>query len=322
MRYSWSCISFLGTALLMLGALLHPAGAADKQIAYIAAKSDAPYWKTIGKGVKAVANTNGYGYLEMDSSQNSQKQLKNAQDAIAKNVAGIVFAPIDSKSASDVLALTSKAKIPVVLVDVGSTSGDFVAIVRSDNYRGAYDIGVILASALKGKGWTDAPFAIIALPLSQRNGQDRTNGLRDGLKDNDLSKESNLHQIQANTVDETARFMKEILAASPPVRGLFIESDSPVTAALSAITGTKKSNELFLVAFANTPDIVDLLKTQAVLAVGMEQSYLLGSKSTDALLSSIAGVTPEKQILVPVLVGTGKNIEQLIPVINKMVLGN
>ncbi len=321
---SWISLSGIGLLVFCSAfcSMLHAAGAADKQIAYIAVKSDAPYWKTIGKGVKSVATASGYGYLEMDSGQNIQKQLKNTQDAIAKNVAGIVFTPIDSKSASDVLALAAKAKIPVVLVDVASNGGEFVSYVRSDNYRAAYDIGVILAAALKAKGWGDAPFAIISLPLSQKNGQERTNGLRDGLKDNDISKEANLHQLQTYTADETARYLKEILAVAPPVRGLFVETDQPVAGAVSGLVAAKKNNDVLLVAFDTTPDISALLKAQTLIAVGMEQGYLLGSKSADALMSSLTGSPPPRQILVPVLVVTGKNIDPLTPVINKMVLGN
>ena len=317
-----SRIKLLYIGLCILLFMSHSATGADKQIAYIAAKSDAPFWKIIGKGVKSVTSASGYGYVEMDSGQNVQKQLKNAQDAIAKNVAGIVLASIDSKSANDVLALTSKAKIPVVLVDVGSNGTEFVSYVRSDNYSGAYSLGVIMAQALKTKGWNDASFAMIALPLSQKNGQDRTNGLRDALKDNSITKEANLHQIQTYGNDETTRSMREIFAVTPPVRGLFIETDQPVSAAAAAVIAAKKSNDLLVVAFDTTADIVQLIKGQTLLAAGMEQAYLLGSKSADALVASLDGNSPAKQIYVPVLVGTGKNIDQLIPVINKMVLGN
>lgn len=119
---SWigaSCV--IATMLLAFANIAH---SAEKQIVYIAAKSDLPFWKNIGKGIKSFATANGYAYLEMDSNLNTQKQLTNAQDAIAKNVAGIVISPIDSKTASDVLALAMKAKIPVVIADVGTSGGE------------------------------------------------------------------------------------------------------------------------------------------------------------------------------------------------------
>ena len=47
----------------------------------------------------------------------------------------------------------------------------------------------------------------------------------------------------------------------------------------------------------------------------MQQPYLMGVKSGEALISAIKGETPEKQILVPIIVATSKNIDQILPTI-------
>jgi ABC-type sugar transport system substrate-binding protein len=294
----------------------------DKQIVYITAKSDLPFWKTIGKGVKSIATSNGYGYTEMDSNLNVQKQLKNTQDAIAKNVAGIVISPVDSKSATDVLALAFKAKIPVVIADVGTNGGEYVSYVKSDNYRGAYDVGLALAAAMKDRGWGAGPFSMVTISLARKNGQDRTNGFRDAMKDAGITKESELRQMQDYSSDETFKFVKEMLTGAPALRGLFIETDQPVAGAMQAIKAAKKNGELFLVSFDAMPEVADLLKSDALVAVGMQQPYLMGEKSAEALFASLSGTPPAKQIMVSVLVGTGKNIGQLMPTVNKTVFGN
>ncbi len=317
---SWigaSCV--IATMLLAFANIAH---SAEKQIVYIAAKSDLPFWKNIGKGIKSFATANGYAYLEMDSNLNTQKQLTNAQDAIAKNVAGIVISPIDSKTASDVLALAMKAKIPVVIADVGTSGGEYVSTIRSDNYRGAYDVGVALAQAMKEKGWSTAPFAMVTISLTKKNGQDRTNGLRDAMKDVDMTKEAPLRQMQDYSADETAKLVKEMLIATPALRGLFIETDQPVAGAMQAIKVAKKTGDILLVSFDAMPEVADLLTSNALVAVGMQQPYLIGEKSAQALISSLSGTPPAKQILVPVLVGTAKNIVQLTPTVSKTVFGS
>jgi len=317
---SWigaSCV--VATMLLAFANIAH---SAEKQIVYIAAKSDLPFWKNIGKGIKSFATANGYAYLEMDSNLNTQKQLTNAQDAIAKNVAGIVISPIDSKTASDVLALAMKAKIPVVIADVGTSGGEYVSTIRSDNYRGAYDVGVALAQAMKEKGWSTAPFAMVTISLTKKNGQDRTNGLRDAMKDVGMTKEAPLRQMQDYSADETAKLVKEMLIATPALRGLFIETDQPVAGAMQAIKVAKKTGDILLVSFDAMPEVADLLTSNALVAVGMQQPYLIGEKSAQALISSLSGTPPAKQILVPVLVGTAKNIVQLMPTVSKTVFGS
>ena len=97
--------------------------------------------------------------------------------------AAIVISPTDSKTAPEVLDAASKAGVPVVIADVGTNGGDYVTYVKSDNYRGAYDVGSELAAAFKEKGWNADPFALITISLARKNGQDRTNGFRDAMKD-------------------------------------------------------------------------------------------------------------------------------------------
>ena len=321
----WSRMRALCVAVMLFAAGISAQAAeaaAKQQIAYIAAKSDLPFWKTVAKGVRSGAAASSYSYLEFDSKSNPQQQLKNAQDAIAQHVSGIILSPIDSKSAVEVAALAQKAKIPLVIAEVGSDSVEYLAYVRSDHFQGAYDLGVILAGAMKDKGWSAGSFAMVTMPLNRRIGQDRSNGLRDALKDAGISKESELHQMQNFSADETAQFVKNILAVTPTLRALFIQNDQAVPGALQAIKNDKKSGDVLIVSFDAMPDVADMLKYNILLAVAMQQPYLIGVKSAEALIAGLSGNPSAQQILVPVLVGTSKNIAQIMPIVNKTVFGN
>ena len=54
----------------------------------------------------------------------------------------------------------------------------------------------------------------------------------------------------------------------------------------------------------------------------MQQPYLMGVKSGEALVAAMKGGKPEKQILVPIIVATSKNIDQILPTIKETVFGN
>ena len=47
------------------------------------------------------------------------------------------------------LALAARAKIPVVVADIGTNSGEYVSFVISDNYQGAHGVGEALAAYLR-----------------------------------------------------------------------------------------------------------------------------------------------------------------------------
>ena len=297
------------------------ADAAGREIVYITAKLDLPFWGTIGKGVESVALANGYTFRVMDSQLDPHTQLQNAHDAIAHGVAGIVISPVDSQTAPEVLELARKAAVPVVIADIGTNSGQYVSYIKSDNYRGAYEVGTAVAAALKEKGWQGDPFALVTISLARKNGQDRTNGFRDAMKDAGITHEGGLRQMQNYSAEETGGFVKSLLAATPRVRSIFIETDQPTVGALQAIKAARKQNDVLIGSFDAMPEVAELLKTGPLVACGMQQPYLMGVKSAEALVESLHGKTPAKQIVVPILVATSKNIEQLMPTVNKSVFG-
>lgn len=309
--------SVLLASLFMCGM----AQAASREIVYITAKLDLPFWGTIGKGAESVALANGYTYHVMDSQLSGATQLQNARDAIAHGAVGIVISPVDSQTAPEVLELARKTNTPVVIADIGTNGGQYVSYVKSDNYRGAYDVGTALAAALKEKGWQNDPFAMVTISLARKNGQDRTNGFRDALRDAGITHEAVLKQMQTYSADETAGFVKEMLTAKPHIRGIFIETDQPTMGALHAIKAAKRQSDVLIGSFDAMPEVAELLKAGPLVACGMQQPYLMGVKAAEALVGSLQGKAPPKQILVPILVATSKNITQLMPIANKTVFG-
>ena len=69
-------------------------------------------------------------------------------------------------------------------------------------------------------------------------------------------------------------------------------------------------------------EFVDLLKKGEIVASGMQQPYLMGVRSGEALFKHLKGEPVEKQILVPIMVVTNKNIDEVLPTIKETVFAN
>src|SRR5690242_1339553 len=110
------------------------AAAAGKDIVYLTPGLDLPFWRYLSKGIEATMKEKGFGYQALDSHNSAQNQLQNAQDSIARGVAGIIISPTDSSTAPSVLTLAKRAGIPVVIADIGTNSGDYSSFIISDNY--------------------------------------------------------------------------------------------------------------------------------------------------------------------------------------------
>ncbi|XWN34123.1 MAG: substrate-binding domain-containing protein [Devosia sp.] len=307
------------TVLTALSALAIGLGAAnvavaeDKgEIVYIAPSFNVSFWRYVGTGVEAAAKEAGYSTQLLDSNNDGQTQLQNVQDAITRNVAGIVISPTDSSTAPSALRIAGRAGIPVTIADIGTTGGDYVSFVASDNLGGARGIGDALGEALKEKGWTDGSYGIIAIPQARINGQLRTQGFREAMEAVGMTKEVPMKQMQTFTADEAFRFAQDMMTSSPDLRAIFIQSDQQAVGAMRAVQAADKADEILVAAFDGTPELFELIVNGDVVGSGMQQPYLMGYRAAEALGQHLAGETPEKEIVVPILVGTTANAEEML----------
>ncbi len=293
--------------------------AAEKTIVYLTPGLDLPFWRYLARGIEDVSKQNGYGFLALDSHNSAATQLKNAQDVIARGVAGICISPTDSSTAPAVLALAEKAGIPVVVSDIGTNSGTYVSFIISNNFEGAYGIGKVLAQKMIAKGWQNGSVGLVTISQARRNGQARTAGFRKAMQEAGITREAGLQQMQSYTPDETFRFVQDMLTAHPDLRGLFVQTDQPTTGALRAIKAARREGQVLVASFDGTPELVELIKSGQVVGSGMQQPYEMGVKSAEAMIAHLNGKPVEKEILVPILVVTPENVEQMLPTIRKTV---
>jgi ABC-type sugar transport system substrate-binding protein len=307
-----SLIKLAAPALLAAGMPAIARAQTGKQLAYLAPKVDLSFWRYVMKGISDVAKASGATVTEFDSQNSAQKQLQNTQDLIARGMDGILLSPVDSSTAPAVLAMAARAHVPVVIADIGTTEGDYVSFVTSQNEQGAYETGVATAQALKAKGWTKSPFGMVTISLARKNGQLRTNGFRKAMAEIGMT-EVGLQQMQSYTADETFRFVQDMVTAHPDLRALFVESDIQSIGALRALQAMHREHDVLLAAFDGVPEFVGLLEQGAFAAAGMQQPYLLGVTAAHAMFDHLAGKTPEKDIQIPVLIVTPETIKQKLP---------
>ena len=135
-------------------------------------------------------------------------------------------------------------------------------------------------------------------------------------------KEAGLQQMQAYTADETFKYTQDMLTANPDMKGMFIQTDTPTLGAVRAIKAARRNGQVAIAAFDGIPEFVDLIKKGEVVASGMQQPYLMGVRSGEAIVKFLKGESVEKQILVPIVVVTSKNIDQMLPTIRETVFAN
>ena len=81
-----------------------------------------------------------------------EAQIAEVETFISRGVSGIVLAPTDDKALRIPVMNAMRSGIPVVIIDSGLDSDDYVSFVATDNYKGGRLAGERMVEVLEGSG--------------------------------------------------------------------------------------------------------------------------------------------------------------------------
>jgi len=292
----------------------------ERRLAYLASDLRIPFWDILRRGIESRAHALGYEVAVYSADNDPKRELEATVRAIRDRVDGIVLSPTDSSAAVTVLNLASEARIPVVVADIGTDGGDYVSYISSDNYEGSYRLGELLAHALKERHWDKGSVGIIAIPQKRANGKARTDGFMQALGEAGV-KGGDMRQQADFSYRETYDYARQLIAAGPDLRALWLQGSDRYQAALDAIADAGRKDQMLLVCFDAEPEFFDLIRKGDLVGAGIQQPFLMGEKAVDAMDTYLNGGQPPEHMLLPVLVVTGKNIDAEMPTIRRNLLG-
>ncbi|MDD2780896.1 substrate-binding domain-containing protein [Sulfuricurvum sp.] len=291
-----------------------------KKLAYIVSDMRIPFWSIMARGIDFSAAQKGYD-LEIYSAENSRKsELEFVAKAIRENVSGIIVSPTASSACATILKLADNAGIPVVISDIGTDGGDYVAYISSNNKEGAYEIGKVLAQELHLRGWETGRVGIIAIPQKRLNGQLRTAGFMEAMDEYGI-KGADIRQQITFSYEETYHFAQEMIKKYPDLRALWLQGSDRYQAALDAIADEGKKGQILLATFDAEPEFLELIPKGILVGSAMQQPYLMGQEALYAMDDYLNGKKVEKSKQLPILAISTHNIKEKLPLIQRNVLG-
>lgn len=298
----------------------HPARAAEKRLAYIVSDLRIPFWNIMQRGIDARARALGYR-LDVHSAENdARRELEFTARAIRDKVDGIIVSPTNSSAAVTILKLAGAARIPVVIADIGADSGEYVSYIASDNQEGSYQLGRVLVKAMRARNWDKGSVGIIAIPQKRANGKARTAGFMRALDEAGI-KGADIRQQVDFSYRETYAYTRELIAAHPDLRALWLQGSDRYQAALDAISDSGRRGQILLICFDAEPVFLDLIPKGVLVGAGMQQPFLMGEEAVAAMDAHLKGAAVPRRKRLPVLAVSAGNIDELLPVIRRNVLG-
>lgn len=291
-----------------------------KKIVYMTPDISIPFWNIMAKGVEKGTTLLGYDFEILDAQNSTKKELENIIKAIKENVSGIIISPNNSSSCVTILKLAQEANIPVVISDIGTDAGEYVSYVSSNNKDGAYKIGKLLTKKMQDSGLQNGKVGIIAIPQKRLNGQERTSGFMQALDEANI-KSADLKQLITWTDEETYNYTKNMIINHPNLSAIWLQTSNIYKGAIKAINESGKKDEILLVTFDAEPEFLNLIPKGTIIGSGMQEPYLMGKTALIQLDNHLNGINVEKNLQIPILIVSTKNIVKKLPTIKLNVLG-
>lgn len=286
-------------------------------IGYSIQSAQDPYWQGYVHGIQDEMKKFGFTkMLTQDSQASPQKQVSGSIALINDGISALIISPHEPTALVATEAAARRAKIPVIVGDVGAT-GDYDGFVLSDNYHGGELAAQFIEKALQGKSGVQE-VAIIALNPTTSVNAPRSGGFTETVAKNpNIKVVANISGHQ--TLEGGFKAAQAILAANPKVAAIYCLNDSMAAGAEQAIEqagGRNPLNNPVLVGFNGDPVALKLMEDGKLAADVAQNPYQQGIVAVDMAWAYLNGKTPEftdapkKTVNVPVELVTPQSLPE------------
>src|SRR5437773_4254805 len=274
------------------------------------------FWKSIHAGAdKAERELNEKG-LKTEiiwkgplKEDDRDQQIQVVENFMSRRVSGIVLAPLDSQALVQPVENCIKARVPVVIIDSGLKSDQYVSFIATDNYKGGQLAGERIGQLLGGKG----NVILLRYAVGSASTEAREAGFLDTLKTEfpDL-KLLSADQYAGPTRETGYQASQNLLNRfGNEVNGIFCPCEPPTIAMTKALRDLGKAGgKVKMVGFDSGSQSVLDLKNGDVQGLVVQNPVLMGYLGVITLVKRLQGEKVEKRIDTGVVLATPENMEQ------------
>lgn len=308
---------FLGRLVLAASLLTSSAFAADRplNIAVVPKGTTHEFWKSIQAGAMKArmelaeqgirANVLWKGPLKEDD---RDQQIQVVENFMVRRVNGIVLAPLDSKALIRPVQNAQKAGVPVVIIDSGLESDDYVSFVATDNYKGGQMAGEHLAKLLGGKGQV----ILLRYAVGSASTEAREKGFLEALGKHPDIKLISSDQYAGPTRETSYQASQNLLNRfGREVDGIFCPNENSTIGMTMALRDIGRAGgQVKMVGFdAGSQSVADM-KSGDVQALIVQNPLFMGYQGVMTMVEHLQGKPVEKRIDTGVVLVTKENMDE------------
>ncbi len=278
------------------------------RIAVIPKGTSNVFWQTVYAGALTAGNEYDVEIMWQGPKVETEKERQVAiiDDFIAVGADGIVLAPQDADAMIPAVNRAARAEIPVVIMDSGIHSENYVSYVATDNHGGGVEGAKELARRIGGKG----KVVMIGNAPGGESTIAREKGFQETIENEFPQIELAEFQYHYNAREKARAVMEDFLVRHPDLDGVFCSNESSTLGALLALRAAQVTGRIQFVGFDSSPELVEALKAGDIQAIVHQDPFRIGHDAVEAMVRHLRGEDIERRIDTGVYVVTGENMSE------------
>ncbi len=236
------------------------------------------------------------------------QQIQVVENFTSRHVSGIVLAPLDSQAMVNPVNSAIQAGVPVIIMDSGLKSDNYISFVATDNFKGGQLAAQYAAELLEGKG----NVILLRYAVGSNSTEERENGFLDGLSKFPGIKVISSDQHAGPTVETAYQVSQNLINRfGNDVNAVFAVCEPLTVAMTKALKDAGKAGgKVKMIGFdTGTQSVLDM-KNGDVQGLVVQNPLAMGYLSVKAMVQNLKGEKVEKRIDTGVNLITPKNMEQ------------
>lgn len=310
------------TIAVTLFALLAACGGAKPQetadekivIAVIPKGTSHSFWKAIHAGAVKASQELGVEVIWKGPAREDDRdaQIAEVENFVSRGVSGIVLAPTDDKALRIPVTDSMRAGIPVVIIDSGLDSEDYVSFVATDNYKGGRLAGERMKEKLGGKGRV----VLLRYMEGSASTMERERGFLDVMTENPGLEVVSSNQYAGATAETAYQASENLLARFKTesgglgVEGIYCPNESSSFGMLRALQDAALAGKVVLIGFDASEQMVRALENGEFDALVLQDPVNMAYLGVKTMVSHLRGEEVPERIDTGVTLVTRDNMTE------------
>jgi len=272
------------------------------------------FWKAIHAGAVKAAQELGVEVIWKGPAREDDReaQVAEVENFVSRGVSGIVLAPTDDKALRLPVMDAMRAGIPVVIIDSGLDSEDYVSFVATDNYKGGRLAGERMVEKLQGKG----KVVLLRYMEGSASTMERERGFLDLLSENPGLEVVSSNQYAGATAETAYQASENLLArfkaedGALGVNGIYCPNESSSFGMLRALQDSGQAGKVVLIGFDASEQMVRALENGEFDALVLQDPVNMAYLGVKTMVSHIRGEAVPARIDTGVTLVTRDNMTE------------